>query len=105
MCILGFPCPAEPNPPQNGSVACSFGSYQGSVCQFACDRGFKLPSSSPYPVTCMINRQYNGTTPACQRECKVSTDQSLISQYSVERAYVTETDGLGFDSWSGQTED
>ena len=66
--FVGWPCKSEPPAPSHGAVNCSFGSYQGSECHFICDAGYALSPNSQYPVMCMRNRQYNGSTPACQRK-------------------------------------
>ena len=78
--IAGFPCNGEPDPPQNGSVRCSFGSYQKSVCHFSCAPGFALPPSSKYPVTCLPKQEYNGTSPSC------------MSEYPLESPHATSSD-------------
>ena len=82
--FVGWPCKSEPPAPSHGTVNCSFGSYQGSECHFICDAGYALSPNSQYPVMCMRNRQYNGSTPACQRKYSPVRAPALLNHIALQ---------------------
>ncbi|XP_039262210.2 uncharacterized protein LOC120338298 [Styela clava] len=63
-------------PPNEGNMTCSDDNNIGSVCEFGCNRGYRIQGNAE--VTCLENQEWSSSRPCCRDDCAPYARMNLI---------------------------